>query len=488
MAKRKVADSILYRWRYIIGYSVIGILLISSLVLAGTFVPGGLIEHEKVSVVTSASIDFSDPTSLSILNLPYHLLQLLSINLFGVTALSVKLPSLFLGALSAVGLIFLLRQWFHYNVSVIAAIVAIATSQFLFIAQNGTPLVLYLFWPIWLLLSATLIARQVKPVLLWRILFFILAALSLYTPFSIYVLVALAMAVALHPHLRYLFRRIPTSDLTISIIVASLLLIPLGYRLVMQPEIGLELLGFASGHPDILANLTTLGTQLFDFTGTSVSLNGMMLPLFGLGSMLLIALGIFAAIKAWHSVKSYLVLLWLLLLIPALVIEPAYIAIIFVPLVLLLASGLDALFRYWYRLFPLNPYARVAGLIPIAILVSGLVMSGLDRYTYGYLYSDVVAGRFSNDISLINREISNGKSPTAIIVKDSNYAFYQTVAERSPGQITAHTELPDELPEKVIISGARHEAAPEGKELDKIITDGRKLSGDRFYVYKNPRT
>lgn len=182
MAKIHITDFVIYRWRYVVGYALIGVLLITSLYFATMAMPGGLSQDEMNSTVISASIDFQNLASVAVIDLPYHLLQRLSIDLLGVSVLGVKLPSLFIGLLTAVGLMLLLRQWFRYNVAVLAAVIAISTSQFLFIAQNGTPIVMYLFWSVWLLLSATMIARRTRPVLLWRILFFALTALSLTEP------------------------------------------------------------------------------------------------------------------------------------------------------------------------------------------------------------------------------------------------------------------------------------------------------------------
>ncbi len=48
---------------------------------------------------------------------------------------------------------------------------------------------------------------------------------------------------------------------------------------------------------------------------------------------------------------------------PVILINPIFTSVTFVPIVLLLAAGLTSLIGYWYRLFPRNPYARVAGLI-----------------------------------------------------------------------------------------------------------------------------
>ena len=42
MATRDFSKYFLYRWRYVIGYTLVGLLLASLLVFAGLFLPGGL--------------------------------------------------------------------------------------------------------------------------------------------------------------------------------------------------------------------------------------------------------------------------------------------------------------------------------------------------------------------------------------------------------------------------------------------------------------
>ena len=129
----------IYRFRYYLGYVIIGLLLIGLLLFAGIYTPGGLSTQEMAAVIKSSSIDMTSISSLAVTNLPFHLLQQASINLFGVSEFSIKLPSLILAFISAIGLILLLRRWFKPRIAVLASIIAITTGQFLFIAQNGAP-------------------------------------------------------------------------------------------------------------------------------------------------------------------------------------------------------------------------------------------------------------------------------------------------------------------------------------------------------------
>src|SRR5690348_8532034 len=100
-----ITDYWLYQKRFIIGYTLMALTIIGLLFVAGVFIPGGLSKPEMDSVVASdaASISFESFKPESVIDLPYHLLQHASISLFGVSNLSIKLPSLVLGALSSFG-------------------------------------------------------------------------------------------------------------------------------------------------------------------------------------------------------------------------------------------------------------------------------------------------------------------------------------------------------------------------------------------------
>src|SRR5690554_4482653 len=105
MAKFNLSTSYIYRWRYIIGYSVVGVALVAALIFAGLHVPGGLSQSEINSVVQSSSLSLSNFDSFGITNLPYYILQSIIFDLFGVSMLTIKLPSFILAILSAIGLI-----------------------------------------------------------------------------------------------------------------------------------------------------------------------------------------------------------------------------------------------------------------------------------------------------------------------------------------------------------------------------------------------
>jgi len=471
MGKFDISETFMYRWRYWIGYSVVIIGLIAALIFVGLYLPGGISSQEMKSVVTSDAISRTNLNSITIINLPYHLLQKVSLALFGVSAISIKLPSIILAFLSVVGMVLLLRQWFKPSIGVLASLIAITTGQFLFITQDGTPGILYLFWPVLFILLASLISSQKKFRMFYKISFCIVAALSLYTPLSIYILIAIISAVFLHPHLRFIIRQLSKPKIIIAIAVALLLLIPLVITLIKTPSLGLTLLGIPDHWPDFGANFASLGAQYLGFSkpgGTTL-----MTPFFELGSMLIIAIGIYHTILTKETAKSYVIALWTLLLVPVVIFNPEFTSITFLPLVLLLASGLSELLTYWYKLFPRNPYARIGGLIPVIILVSVLVFSGADRFVHGYRYDPSIVNSFSKDIKLIPKDTKN------IVVANDEFAFYKVIAKHNKKLNLSTLPTGDTFL-------ATHEAkkAFVGYEIDKIITTPNSNQGDRFYLYK----
>jgi hypothetical protein len=471
MVKLDITEFFIYRWRYWFGYGLIAVSLISVLAFAGLHTPGGISHQEMQSVVTSGAINRNDLGSVAVINLPYHLLQKASFSFFGISILTIKLPSIILAFLSAMGIIFILRSWFKPGIGVLASLIAITTGQFLFIAQNGTPDVLYLFWSVWLLLFASLISQQHKFKTFFTIMFCIVAALSLYTPLSVYVLIALAIAMLIHPHLRYLIGRLSWIKLVIGLIIALVLLFPLIVTVIITPSVGLTLLGIPTQWPDFSVNLASLGAQYLGFSkpgGTTL-----MTPFFELGSMLIITLGIYQTIKTRATAKSYTVALWALCLVPVVIINPNFTSITFLPLVLLLASGLSILLTYWYDLFPRNPYARIGGLIPVVILVSVLVFSGADRYVHGYRYDPNIAPNFSKDLKLIPADTKN------LVVASDELPFYKIVAMYNEQLVLSTLPAGDTFL-------ATHEAkqAFQGYGVNQIITSSNYNQGDRFYLYK----
>jgi hypothetical protein len=475
-----ITDYFLYKNRYIIGYVALGLAVVGLLIIVGLYIPGGLSEREMSSVVQSTSLSLNSFMSSSVINLPYHVLQRLSIEAFGISNLSIKLPSLVLAAISIVGILLLLRRWFQGNVALLTTVVVVTTGQLLYIAQSGTPSIMYIFCSVWLLLAALFVSRRVRWSGIWKIILFGVAALSLYTPLSAYILIALTSAVVLHPHLRYLVRRLSKVKVAIALFCALVIIAPLIYAIVKNPSIALTLLGIPSSMPNLWSNFVHILDQYFNFVTPT---NGeFATPVYGLGPMLLVVLGALRLVTTKYTARSYIITAWAILILPVVIINPGFISVTFVPVILLMAMGIDILMGNWYKLFPRNPYARIAGLIPLAILIGGMVISGIGRSVYGHHYTPETASVFSQDLSLVNKVLNKKDRGTTTLIADKNeMPFYEVIAKYHKDVTFSSNLAPGS--KTIIMTRAAKQQMPF--EFTQIVTSRASTNADRFYVYKS---
>ena len=157
--KSRVTDYLLYRWRFGLGFTIIAILIGIIVWLGARAIPGELRAAEIHSVLTSSSLSKSSLDPAMIVNFPYHLLQRLSIFAFGATTFAIKLPSLILATLTIIGIFVLTQSWLKRNVAVITTIALATTTQFLFMAQDGTPAITFNTIAVWLLVAGLRVTR-----------------------------------------------------------------------------------------------------------------------------------------------------------------------------------------------------------------------------------------------------------------------------------------------------------------------------------------
>lgn len=483
MARWFNPDSWLYRKRYIIGYMIVTVGFAVLLYLAGTTVPGGLTKAEEQAFIQSSELDLQNIDTLTIVSLPFYVAQRTALEMFGPSVISIKLWGLIFALVTGIGAVLLLRRWFRPNIALLATAIMITTGQFIYVAQSGTPSITYIMWPVWLLLTATMITTSEHHRRFWKILFFIIAPLSLYTPLNIYLVLAIMSAGLIHPHVRYVLRKMSRPHLALFLLMSVVIAAPLGYLIIRDPSLALQLLGAPqSWPPDITANAKSLVQQYFNFIHPQSS--SLMTPVLGLGSMALIALGVWRLIKIRYTARSYTLVTWVVLLIPVLLINPVYTSAAFVPLLILLAMGLEFILRSWYGIFPRNPYARFVGMVPLVILVGGLVVSGLNRYFSGYRYDPVTASYFSTDLTLLDTKVRTGGTVT-LVVDDSEYPFYMSVAhvgKQTGDKLIITTTMPAITYGNLAATHAAHERV--GYPIERIITTGRANDADRFYTYK----
>ncbi len=482
--KEKVTSYFLYRWRYTLGYSIGGLLIIGILVFNLLFVPGGLRTAEQTAAVASGALSFAHFDPHTVINLPYHVLQRAAFALLDVSALTVKLPSIVFGLLAVLGCYLLIATWFRRNVAVITTIIAATMPVTLYAAQDGTPTIYMIAIAFWLLYVATNVSRAVGKQVFWNVLFFILLALNLYTPLGIWLDIAILSTIPFHPHIRLRARRFNVNHVAIAGAVAFVLIAPLVYSLSIKPELGLVLLGIPTASPDILANLQTLGMHFFG-NGTA-ALTPYLEPLFPIATTLLVLIGFYRFILIKYTARSYVIWLWGALLVPLLLLNPESFMIVLPLTVLMIAMGIASLIREWYMLFPRNPYARIVGLIPLGIIVGGIAITNTYHYIAGYHYTPQVAAVYRQDIKALNqvlaRTTASEAQKVAVLVPSEQQAFYALVARYDKRfDVAADGALPTET--IYIMHGSLRSTLTPQAPPAYIAVDGQSDHADRFYLY-----
>lgn len=471
------------RHRNVFNLIIFCFLLFGALFVAWS-VPGQLSISETDSALKSATTSLTDPSVKAVVDLPYVLLQKASLHFFGITTTGIKLPSLILGALTGLGILWLLSAWLlRSSIALFTGLIAITSSQFLFAASSGSPLIMPIFWTVILLLLALRLSAN-HTSLKWSVGVGVVVGLSLYTPLIVYLFFSLLLAVLLHPHLRHLLKNIPKKNVLFLMLCMLLILVPLAIALYKQPSLLASFVGWpGSGQSlgQIKFNLIEIVQSYLLFWKPQLSPLGLS-PIFGLGSFCFIIFGALKVIADHHSARSYSLAVLLPVLSLPVLLQPHYAVILFIPFILLLAIGVEALLDEWYKLFPHNPYARVVALVPIIILLCGLVISNVIRYANAYRYYPNLSRNYSQDLPLLRHTLKNN-SAANVVVSDSTLPFYSLLRRDFPG-IQVYSKLPLNYKNQTLIVMTQ-----SGIPLDTLGTPRHIVSGSyqenepRFYIY-----
>lgn len=482
---RKISEYFLYQHRYAFGHLFITTTIFVMLVVAWLFVPGGLRVEELASSVQSGNLSLQHFQPQMIIDLPYHLLQRASFALLGVTTISIKLPSLILGIGTIVGLYIVLRHWFRESVTIPSVLIMVTMPLFLFMTQDGTPPIYFQFISIWILVLATFISWRRGPVMVWKILLCVAMGLACYTPLGIYLPLTLAIMGIAHPRVRTVIRRLSKPKLAAGIALGLAAIAPIIYASVHDRDVALTLLGIPTSRPDLQANIMAGVNQLFGFWEP---LDGSILtPYYSFGMMALMLIGLYRLTQVRYTARSYVTWIWLLLLIPFVILSPEYLYVLYILAALFVLRGLSQLLVHgWYRIFPRNAYARIAGMVPVAILVLALMLSSVFRYVYSYTYSPPLVQSFSKDLQLLDREFAKYHyTQVALVATPEEADFYRLAARYNSQYRVVVSPEQASAAKTTIMTQASHREHDVTRSPTKIITNSLYAHSDRFYIYSD---
>lgn len=476
MKKITISKLFLYKYRFVIGYILLGLAFVGLLFSLPLFSATDLSSAEMSSAVTSYNLRFSSIFDGALVDLPYHLLQKCSILLFGLNSFSIKLPSIIIGLLLGFLLILLLNRWFKNNVSLLASALIVLSTPFLFLAGSGTPLIMLVFWPTLLLWLGSKIQGEKRPKPSYCLLFAIALLLAIFTPYMLYFAVFCVCFVIFQPHLRFIVKSLPKFPLIVIILLVLAGLAALTLNIINKPETILALL-FAPNFElsQFFPNIAAGFSPVFSWNNTPESV--FLSPLIGLPAFALALIGLFSTTKGFFASRNSIASLLLVFTIIITGFNPDAVIFFIIPLAILVAHGLKYLLEKWYSLFPENPYARISGLIPLVILFALILIPSLLQYFYGYRYNPNVANEFIGDLSLIREHLTDEE----LLVPADTYDFYRILEDSTDLTVVTST---DNLTASTFASLGVPDSRPSEYRLSRIITSPKSDNSDRIYLYQ----
>lgn len=477
----------LYRYRYYIVYGLVILLLGLVLLTDIGNVPSGIKDTEAASVVASNSLNPFSPKAADVVSLPYHMLQKLSVGLFGLSPLTIRLPSIALGFIACGLLAITLNLWFRKNIATIALALAITSVPFIAMARSGVADALYMVLLLLVLLGAAKLTMQKHSSFAWKLLVTMAGLLLLYMPLGIYAVVTLFIAGIFHPHVRYQLKRTKWWQYLILALVACVLLAPIALASFQDTSTLKYLFGAtqlrAKLNPDtLLASGGAVLETLFAFHKPHIA--NVFIPFVSLPMALLVLFGLVRTIADHHAARSYMLHMWLLVSLVLLFLNPTSFPLLFVPSMFLVAIGLETFMREWYQVFPRNPYARIGALMPLTLIVIGIVAASITRYFYGFYYSDT-RNVYKPELAAVRQTLKPHVN-TRLVVPADQHAFYDILRSKYPqltvsGPSGANTSGASEL---IVLASTNQTVR---RVPSKIVTSGHKEDGVLLRVYDQTR-
>lgn len=472
MKRTPISKMFLYRYRFVIGYIILGLAFVGLLFGLPLIAQTGLSQAEIESATSSYYLGRNGIMNGDLIDLPYRILQKYSIVFFGLTAYAIKLPSIIVGLLFGLLLILLLNRWFKSNVSLLASCLVVLSTPFLFLAGSGTPLIMIVFWPTLLLWLGSKIQGEKRPRPLYSLLFALAMLASIFTPYMIYFAVFCVLFVLFQPHLRFIVKDLPKLMLALIIVLVVGGITVLGINIAHHSDTLMELL-FAKDF-QIGNFFNNIGAGLAPVFSWHASLENVFLsPLISLPIFALALIGLFSTTKGFFASRNSIASILLVFCIVITGFNPDAIIFFILPFSILIAHGLKYLLEKWYGLFPENPYARIFALFPLTILFAIIIIPGLLQYIYGYRYTPNVATQFSDTLEVIRHNLKDGT-----LVVNENYDFYKILEDKSDIKVV---DKIDGLQAFAKI-GKLEETIPS-YSINRIITSPMRDNSDIIYLY-----
>ena len=472
MKRTPISKMFLYRYRFVIGYILLGLAFVGLLFGLPLIAQTGLSQAEIESATSSYYLGKDGIMNGDLVDLPYRVLQKFSITFFGLSAYSIKLPSIIIGLFLGLLLILLLNRWFKSNVSLLASCLVVLSTPFLFLAGSGTPLIMIVFWPTLLLWLGSKIQGEKRPRPIYSLFFAIAMLASVFTPYMVYFAAFCVIFVLCQPHLRFIVKDLPKLMLGVIAVLIIGGLVVLGINIAHHSDTLTELL-FAAGF-NVGDFFNNIGAGLAPVFSWHTSLESVFLsPLVSLPIFALALIGLFSTTKGFFASRNSIASILLVFCIIITGFNPDAVVFFILPFSILIAHGLKYLLEKWYGLFPENPYARIFALFPLTILFAIIIVPGLLQYIYGYRYTPNVARQFSDTLEVVRHNLTD-----ETLLVGENYDFYKILEAGTNIKVVYSVEGLGNFAKLGKLDDVSHNYS-----INRIITSPLSNNSDIIYIY-----
>lgn len=403
--ERTLKSLVLYNCRYVFAYLLIFVFAFYFLCWRlGSIIPG-LSQPELVAAAKNSSLE-------SLIRLPLYflhsLLQWISLHVLGVTSISIRLPSIILAATTALLLYNLLKKWFGKVTALLSITLLLSADWFLYIARLGTGGIEFSFWFVLLLFS---IMKLIEKKTNWLLMYAVGATMLLFVPYGVYAVITTSICMFACAMFR---KRVTESETYIKVL--SIFSILVGLVLVILLSIrDITFLQSILGITDIPSAGEYVKNFVINSSGVAILWPDNN-PLLGPSGVFLVRyfefiFMLFGLVMLWMTRVNRLNIVILsnavvLAIVSGLNPGSRGGSLLIVPAAIFMTAGIRHFIHRWQRTFPKNPYAKVALLVPLVLLVTTTTLLHYQSYFILWPRQTTTHKVFNSDFKLIKTEIA----------------------------------------------------------------------------------
>lgn len=371
MKTKILRQLMLYNYRYVFAYSLIAIFAAYFLLWQlGSVGPGlSATELDLAALHTNARESlFSSLHPLS------AKLQIISLKLFGVSTWSIRIPHILIAATTLLLLYQILKKWFGKPTSLLSVALVATADWFLFSARHATGAIELSLWLTLALLSIMkLLERKSK----WAIPLATSLICLVFVPFGIYIALTIVVGSLTCRVIRERILELPKKYKAFAVIAAITAASFLLFTVAGDLTIGKKLLGFSNALPltpveyikNAIVNSASIVAVLPETNPTTGPSGVFFVRFFELTFVL------FGVFMFWKTRVNRLNVIVLVIALVSILVsgfsnDSASRSLLVVPFIIFITAGMRYFMYRWQKVFPKNPYARMAAFAPVILLLA----------------------------------------------------------------------------------------------------------------------